>query len=250
MPYNNLTFLVSSCDKYAVCWAPFCHGLKKYWPEHPQKLVFITNHKAASCGESFKVGEDQGWAHNLLAALEQVETDFILYAQEDYWIKSTVPDANIRNYLIYLETGQADMIRLYPAPGPDAVWEKDARLGVIVPNSQYRVSLQMTLWRKSTLFSLLNPSENPWQFEMKGTKRSQSHNGVFLCVSKRGFGVDYVFTAIKNGYWTEGAQNYAKNEGIMIDFEELALKPPIRRIYDHLKAVGYKVKRKIQKHRS
>lgn len=248
MNYANLTFLVSSCDKYAVCWAPFCHGLQKYWPDHPKKLIFITNHQKAPCGKSLMTGEDQGWAKNLQKALDQIETDFILYAQEDYWIKSPVPNEVILDYLDYLIEGQVDMIRLYPAPGPDKILEGDERLGVIAPDSKYRASLQMALWRKSTIKSLLDPDETPWQFEVKGTQRSQKYGGRFLCVSKRRFGVDYVFTAIKNGYWTDLAREYAINEEIFIAFEKLPKKPLKNFIYDQLRLFFYRIKKYIKNH--
>ena len=247
MPYENLTLLVSSCDKYAVCWPPFCHGLNKYWPEHPQKVSFITNHLEAPCGDSLKLGEDKGWATNLLQALDLIKTEFILYAQEDYWIKQPVPDEDIQDYLGYLANGQADYIRLYPAPGPDEPWDADVRLGVIGQNAEYRASLQMALWRKETLASLLDPGDSPWQFERRGTERSRESGERFLCVSKRCYGIDYVFTAIINGYWSDRAKKYAEDEYLSIPFSVLAKKPIYKQVLDKLRKSAYKVKRKICK---
>ena len=189
------------------------------------------------------LGEDHGWAQNLLTALDQIDTDFILYAQEDYWIKSPVPNEAILDYLGYLEENQADMIRLYPAPGPDKIWDADERLGVIAQKSHYRASLQMALWRKSTLKTLLDPDETPWQFEVKGTQRSQKFGERFLCVSKRRFGIDYVFTAIVNGYWSEKAKVYGEVERLTINYENLPKKSFSMQLYDKIKFAAYKMKK-------
>ena len=107
----------------------------------------------------------------------------------------------------------------------------------------------MALWRKETLWALIDPAESPWAFEVQGTQRSAARNDIFLCVSKRRFGIDYVFTAIKNGYWTEQASSYAKVEELIIPFDELPHKPARKRICDHLKSMAYETKRKIQEKR-
>jgi hypothetical protein len=245
MPYENLTLLISSCDKYAPCWIAFCHGLKKYWPDHPQKVCLITNHLVAPCGKSLRLGEDLGWAVNLIQALRLIETDFILYAQEDYWIKQSVPDPLIQDYLAHLEADRSDYIRLYPAPGPDHPWEADQRLGVMDASAKYRTSLQMALWRKTTLLDLLDPNESPWDFEIKGTERSRVYGERFLCVNKRRFGIDYVFTAIVNGYWSEQAYRYSSSENISISYAELPSKSPIARSHDRIKSIAYQIKRKF-----
>jgi len=247
LTYDNLSILVSSCDKYAACWGAFCHGLEKYWPAHPNRLYFITNQLKAPCGVSLKTGADRGWATNLLDALERVDTPFILYTQEDYWIRQPVPDLAIRDYLGYLIASQADYIRLYPAPGPDDTWLVDERLGVIAASSHYRASLQMALWRKEVLKALLDPNESPWDFEVKGTRRSRTYGERFLCVSKRQHGIDYVFTAIVNGYWSEAAREFVSKEAIKVDFTALPKKPRLQMLKDALHSCSYKLKKRSLK---
>lgn len=244
MSYDNLSILVSSCDKYAACWGAFCHGLQKYWPAHPQNVFFITNQLESPCGISLKTREDRGWAPNLLQALALIPTDYILYAQEDYWIKHAVPDANIQAYLGYLQTGLVDYIRLYPAPGPDSAWSQDERLGVIGTGSHYRASLQLALWRKQTLLELLDPAESPWDFEVKGTHRSRAYGERFLCVSKRQDGIDYVFTAIVNGYWSQAARDYVTQEAIDVDYAALPMKSRLQVLKDGLHSCAYKLKKR------
>ena len=96
--FDGLVLLVSSYDGFAVCWAPFCHGLEKYWPDHPP-VFFITNTLEPPCGRAIQVGADRGWAGNLEYALSQIESDYILYSQEDYWIQKPVDSNLIEDYL-------------------------------------------------------------------------------------------------------------------------------------------------------
>lgn len=248
---KNTSLLISSCDKYSVCWTPFLHGLYKYWPNHPKDIFFITNYKKPSSGQAISIGEDQGWANNLLFALEKIDTPFILYSQEDYWINSYVNDANIEQYEELLKNNIADYIRLYPAPIPDKDFYGDKRLGIISTRSEYRTSLQMALWRKEVFKTLISPDESPWDFERNGGFRSQKYGDRFLSVRTKEDGIGYIFTAIINGEWTKAAYKYGLQESIQIDFKALPNKPFFIRVYSIAKRKLYLLyrffKKKIKK---
>jgi hypothetical protein len=242
---DQVTLLVSTFDGYSMCWKPFCYGLSKYWPNHPRKLKFITNWKEPEHGAAIKVGKDKGWSENLLAALKEIDTPYLLYAQEDYWIDRLVPDDCINSYLSFLESGQADYIRLYPVPPPDMDFPPDPRLGVMSPGAQYRTSLQMALWRKEILQDLLRPRETAWQFEVKAGDRSKKYGSRFLCVTKRRYGISYTFTAITNGEWSQTARNYARQEGIIVNFHDLPRKRLLKYYKDNIRKMLYKYKRNL-----
>lgn len=244
---NPTSILVSSFDRYSVCWEPFCHGLTKYWPDHFQPLYFITNEKDPPCGKAIKVGQDRGWAANLLYALEQIESPYILYAQEDYWLNALVNSPVISDYVQWLDADIADYIRLYPAPPPTLAFAGDDRLGVLEPHAEYRTSLQMALWRKSVLQALLRPGETPWQFEVQGSQRSQVYAERFLCVQKRQHGIQYLFTAIVDGEWSPKAFEYAEQEEVDIDFENLPAKPASKLLGSRVRRFLYPYVKKIRK---
>lgn len=243
---DQITFLVSTCDAYSSCWMPFCHGLRKYWPEHPRKLLFVTNQKIVECGKSIRVGLDMGWARNLLFALQQVDTPYVLYAQEDYWLKRRVIHTHIIDYVRLLETDRADYIRLFPVPQPTLKYPYDDRLGILTDNDEYRTSLQMSLWRKKVLVDLLKPDESPWQFEVRGNQRSRSYKSRFLCVRHANYGVDYVFTAVISGEWSKLAYRYAEVEDISVRFDDLPQKRFFKRAADRIRAFLYPLKRRLR----
>lgn len=247
---TSIPLLASSFDAYSACWAPFCHGAQKYWPEYAESIVFITNQKTPPCGTAIQTGQDRGWAANLRFALGQLDVPYILYAQEDYWINQRVNHQNILDYLALMERDEADCIRLYPAPGPTLPYAPDERLGIQADNAEYRASLQMAIWRKSVLEDLLIDGESPWQFEAQGTIRSRKYGSRFLCVTKRRFGVTYVFTAVVQGEWIKQAREYAATEGIVVDWGSLPKRPWQKRVKYRVKARLYRATKRWRKRRA
>lgn len=220
-----VTLLVSSCDAFSDCWPALFHGFRKYWPDRAYPLRLITNFKDPNddAVSAIKVGEDRGWAQNLLVALEQIDSPFLLYAQEDYWLTRPVESRTLEQYLHLLVVGRADYIRLFPCPVPDGpVLAQDPRLGVLGDQAPYRASLQMAFWRKDVLQQLVRPDESQWEFEHHGSIRSRPLRDRFLSV--RAFwepgrppyhhGVDYVCTAVVKGKWARAAREYSRREGV------------------------------------
>ncbi|MEP7272581.1 MAG: hypothetical protein ABI882_13840 [Acidobacteriota bacterium] len=224
---NRVSILVSSCDRLSDCWMPFFHGLRKYWPTCPYPVFFISNtrgfiHEGFT---SIKTGEDLGWSRNLLLALDQVETPYLLYLQEDYWISERVNGAAIADYVALMEENNLSYVRLVALPPPDGDFDGDDRLGIIGDTDGYRASLQASLWRKDVLRTLIDPNETPWEFEWNGTERSRKYRGTFLSVKPRAsdpfyYGIRYVCTAVIRGRWSSEAGEYAKGEGIDVDFSQ------------------------------
>jgi len=225
---NKTSILISSCDKFSDCWDPYIHGIKKYWPDCPYDIYIITNYLDIKDDfvRTINVGEDSGWANNMLIALKYIKAPYILYTHEDFWIKKTVDTKVIEEYIKLIELEKAEYISLYPGSKPYIPFSLDTRLNVISGNAPYRTSLQVALWRKKVLEDLIVEGENPWQFEILGTERSKNYGNKFLAV-KRFFdgnnvpfhyGIDYVCTAINKGRWSKEALHYAKFEGLNIDF--------------------------------
>jgi hypothetical protein len=220
--------LITSCDAFEDCWAPYAHGLHKYWPDCPFPVYLITNQKQFRDPviRAIPVTPDRGWAKNLRQAVSQLDADILLYTHEDFWISEPVDTQAILDYVALIRDGLADYIRLYPAPGPDRPFGRDDRLGVLDAQAPYRTSLQKALWRKSVLLDLLRDEESCWQFELDGTPRSRSYGDRFLCVRptsavpgrKLPCGVNYVCTAINKGRWSTEAVQYVEREGLKVDF--------------------------------
>jgi len=225
----------------------FCYGLRKYWPDCPYPLVFITNQLESPCGKTIKVGSINNFYQKMVLALEQIETPFILFMHEDYWIKDFVCTDNIKYYVSLLRQEIAEYIRLIPMPPPDRDFPLDNRLGIINTNSEYRVSFMASLWRVSTLQNLMDPALSLWEHEKYGTRLSASYGERFLSVKKRSYGIDYVATAISNRRWSKAAYEYVEKEGLFVDFSRLIPPPKYEVLVSDIRSIAYRVKRRIAK---
>lgn len=220
-----MTVLISSFDGFKECWPAVCHGFAKYWPDCPFAVRLMTNslefpHPAA---EVLKVSGGKVWGDRMLSAMTQITSPFVMYFQEDYWIREKVDTAKILGYLNLMEREGLDYVRLLANPRPDRPFPRDSRLGVLSDDAGYRTSSQIAFWRSDVLRSLLVPGESVWDFELLGSKRSASYGSTFLSVWNSGdddyfHGIDYVCTAINNGRWARMAHDYARREGLTLDF--------------------------------
>lgn len=242
-----VTILVYAWDPYQPAWPVFCYGLHKYWPDCPYPLVFLTNELEAPCGITIKVGSVNNFYQKMTFAFERIETPFILFMHEDYWIKNPVCTNNIKYYVFLLEQGIAEYIRLIPVPPPDRDFPLDNRLGIINTSSEYRVSFMASLWRVSTLKNLMDPTLSLWEHEKYGAKLSASYGDRFLSVKKSSYGIDYDVTAISDRRWSRAAYQYAEREGLFVDFDKL-IPPPRHQVFvRQMRSFAYRIKRRIIK---
>lgn len=225
-----VTILISSFDGYSDCWGPVCHGFTKYWPDCPYPVSLMTNSKDYHHPgiDVLKVGGGRDWSGRMITALERINTPFIMYFQEDYWLDERVDTSKVASYLSLMQKHGLNYIRLLSKPLPDTDFPHDPRLGVLATEASYRTSVQITLWRKQVFQDLLRPGESVWEFEVNGTARSQKYGDTFLSIKRHGdddyyHGLRYVCTAVNYGKWARMAKSYAEREGLQVDFSNLPM---------------------------
>ena len=239
---SQVSILISSFDGYSDCWLPVCHGITKYWPDRPYPVHLMTNLKdfAHPGIQVLKVGPDRGWSQRMLTALDRLQTPYVMYFQEDYWIMAPVDTARVQEYVGLMERKGLHYIRLLAKPQPDRDFPDDPRLGIIdAAKGTYRTSVQISLWRREVLRDLLSPEENVWQFELNATERSRRYGDTFLSIKKHEgddfhWGIRYLCTAVNAGRWFRAAKVYAQQEGLEVDFSRL----PMESWWDDFKRSG------------
>ena len=232
---NDLTIVVNTCDGFADCWGPFFTLFAKFWPDCAYPIVLNTE------GRDFKfpgldicaakVGRGSvrrlTWSECLARCLDSIQTPFVLYLQEDYFLEAPVREYMLHSFLPVLREGHADVIRLMECEG-SGPWQltKDERLWAVDPFATYRISLQAALWRKSTLRSQLRMHESAWQLEVFGSGRAR-RNGTehVLCAARDQFHglhreiIPYRPTGIVKGHWERAiVEPLFAAHGIEIDF--------------------------------
>jgi hypothetical protein len=223
------TVLINSFDRYSDCWLPVCHGFTKYWRDCPYPIFLMTNTKDFQHDRirNLRVGGGRDWSSEVREALERIETPYVIYFQEDYWINERVDTARVTSYVALMEEHGLNYIRLIAKPAPDYDCPYDSRLGVLAEEAVYRTSIQASIWRRQVFLGLIRPGESPWEFERNGTARSRRYGETFLSAKRYGrdehsYGMRYLCTAINKGKWTRRAKGYAKRERLPVDFSNLA----------------------------
>jgi hypothetical protein len=199
---------------------PFAKLLHRFWPDCPWSITLLTNHQAVDLPgiRCLPLGEDRGWAGNMLAALDQLSCDRILYLQDDYFLQAPVCHSHLINALLFAEQHQAGYLRLSGAPDPDGPRDRLTGIGSLSSGLKFRVSLQAAWWQRNTLERLLVPGETGWQMEIEGTVRSRKLDEPFLGVSSQRPVIDYYrHTGILKGKWVPGALRLCKRHGITVD---------------------------------
>lgn len=222
---REVTVLISSFDGYSECWEPVAHGIRKYWPGCPYRVLLMTEEKTFfhPAVETLRVGPNPVWSNGMISVVSRIATPFIVYFQEDYWLSEAVDTARIMGYVELMEAERLSYLRLLANPQPDFPFPLDHRLGVLADHAAYRTSLQIAIWRREVLLDLLVPGESAGQFEIRGTERSRKYGPSFLSVRRGGHddyanGIRYVCTAINRGKWSRLARPYAQAEGLVVDF--------------------------------
>ena len=179
---NDLTIFVNTSDSFEDCWEPFFKLFELYWPGCPYPIVLNTETKEykyegldITCSK-VALGESKrlGWSECLMRALDLVETPYILYLQEDYFLEAPVNASLLGDLLNEMRALKLGAIRL---SGTDGIgpWHPIASSLVVEvdKSAKWRLSLQAALWRKSVLRSLIRKHETPWQLESYGSFRTR-----------------------------------------------------------------------------
>lgn len=216
---NKAVLLVSSCDYFSDCWEPFIHSFIKYWPDCKWPMYIISNNNDIPCpnGIQFiKVGEDKLFASNLKNAIKQIDSEYIIYLQEDYFLNMMVNNDAIEKHISYCIDHNIDYLRLGPPYLNGHIIDN-----IYIQNSlrqKYALCLQAAIWKKDSLEKLLIEGWSGWDFEYRiqdyAIKNGIDLNILSLRNNTKNIGINYVTgTAVRKGKWTLSGYKFLANEG-------------------------------------
>lgn len=240
---NNCTILVNSCDKYEDAWEPFFRLLKIQWPECEQfDIVLNTETKVYNCDflniRTVCGGKEKTWSERLKFALSHIETDYLLYMHEDFFLLEKVSHDTFLEALDVIKNGEVGYIGLKyqskreyrnPADEDNSVRfiEKDKVVSV------NRINSMTALWNKKWLMNIIRDHETPWEFELYGSERSRrtpekvliinNNAGVCPCVFNYNVDIHYGHGITCGGWLPKNIELFEKY-GIKVNFENLGIK--------------------------
>lgn len=225
-----MKLIILSCDKYSDCWIPLGETLEKFWPDCPYDKVLCTETRDIPSGSGFDVVlhcNFPTWSALLLNVCNQVDDEFIMLLLEDQWAAKNVKGNRIADTLnlikadssvgaVYLDRDHKNL----------PVYNVNKSLYEIPFGLPYRMSVCPSIWRVSFLKSILIENENAWEFERLGSFRKNTAEKkilvtddiVYLRVGKAKLG------AVEKGKWEPEIPEFAKKEGIDVDFTKRPVK--------------------------
>jgi hypothetical protein len=218
---SDIATVVASCDGYADVWPAFFNLLFRFWPDRPYPLYLISNHLAFPDERvtALRVGDDLSWSETLGRGLERISSRFVLLILEDFFFTGPVDTAFIGRLHAAMVAKDAVYLRLVPNPRPDAVCPDMPHVGKIAKGAPYRTSLQIAFWDRLVLLSLLRQEESAWNFELKGSRRSDEITRPFLSVCEGISAISYRHVVLRGKFMPE-AIRYFTPLGISFDLSK------------------------------
>ncbi len=216
---SSVALVVSSCDAFFDAWGPFAAFFEKFWGDCPLDLFLLTNELEIRSPRlrGIAVGEDRGWSSNLIVALERIEHPYVLYFQEDYFLMAPVERAQLAADFAHVINGGADSLCFRARSKPEAAPQPvNDRFGVVPLDSDGRTRCQVTLWKRSALQSILREGETAWNFEARGSARTQEMQ-ILSYASRENAPIRYLMSAISRGLWMPDAIELCRSHGVTID---------------------------------
>jgi hypothetical protein len=233
-PLDDVTILVTSCDKYSVLWKPFFTLLYKHFPtlktSHQHvPILLIANTKSYDDPrvQTIQTGRDVSWTDNMLTALKHVKTKYVLILLEDYIFYQPVDIEALARYVKFMSDTQGAYLQLFGASvgepyevDPQSVPGFD-NLVYAGKHADWRTSLQACLWDVNVLTWLLKPGESAWDFEVPGSVRSEGVSRPFYRIIHN-WPLNY-YNAAQLGYLNSTVMDYIQAQGIELEPTTLPL---------------------------
>ena len=191
---NNLSLLVHTHDAYERFWGGMFYTLDFYWDYDNFTTYFANEEKKMpeielNCKGTIispdyrikqiltgKTSDKYGFSTRLIKAIEQVPSKYILYMQEDMWLKRGLDKDLLDQLVEFMEKNNANSVKIHAKLHfYDYGFEPTDHFikGQMVCRQDINslMSHNATIWRKDYLLKYQMEGEDPWKNEDNGTVR-------------------------------------------------------------------------------
>jgi len=234
MNHSKVAVLVSSCDRYYEAWMPFFTLLNKYWQEMNFPKYLLTETKSYSeYGVNTINCPSKDWSSRLLFALKRIDTEYVIFFLEDFFVMGKVDNDSINRFISYMENDKRmSVIYFKTIAGQNETNSKYPELIKMEAGKKYYMNFQAALWRKKDLMGIVKPGLSPWEIEENLSCSVRS--GDFYCVRNSSYTdcshdvIPYLW-ALEAGFgickskWLWNNKSFFKREGIPCKCESLPM---------------------------
>lgn len=176
--------VVFTCAKYSVLIPKWLTYFERTFPL-PYQLTYVvagTNRitTPSSYNKSatrFVTMQDNGMAANILDYLAD-KTEPFLMMMDDFMLFEA-DGRLIEGAHGIIHEDNIGCVRLVPWPGP-TLGGNESPFGEIDKSLEYAISLQASFWKPQTFRDLLDRSWNPWEIELRGSKKAATYDKSFI----------------------------------------------------------------------
>ena len=227
---NNLSLLTYTHTNTKDLHKPYFERIEKYFPS--LKNNFVTCNEKIEYANCIVYNDTDKHSNQMLNALSLIETDYVIYSQEDYILFDYVVENEIENVINLLETDKSvPFVRLIQSGLGNVTKKYNDEFAYIDSENPYYFSTQISIWRKSVLKEMFNQSNvNNIRDEVQNSSflKEINPNGIFHLKRRNQVGghfnsylYPYIATAVVRTKW-----NYSEYENELKDlFFEYQINP-------------------------
>jgi glycosyltransferase involved in cell wall biosynthesis len=234
---KDISVLMMTCDKYSDIWQPFYQLYTKYFP-NPYDLYVGTETLDCDFGTTIKT---QGqWTNRLKETLKQIDTKYVLFLLDDFFIRNKVNYVQIDTIKDYFK----DNIATFNFELTNCIRTEEKSIGTFKKKSNkqiYLFSCQPGLWDREKLIEILDDDKSPWQME---TTELDSKYEFYANVGELIIDIGYYnhkkSWGVVQGKWATEMIKLNNKEKLGIDFSqrgfydlELSIITPFYKTYDY-----------------
>lgn len=198
---------IATSNAWLPMLRPFSYLFNKFWSED-QKVTFLGYDKPSfdlpSNFDFVSLGAQRGlsyWADDIRPVLESCPSDYFIYTAEDQFITRPVDFSSLKNLLKVCDNYNPARIALTNTVSNQLFDDVDNEIVISNQNSNYRLSLIWSIWRKDYFLKHLHTNFSPWDFEVSNMSKVKM-DGEDIIGCKENFPIGHC-----NAVQTRGAVN-------------------------------------------
>ncbi len=178
----NISVLIGSCDSYSPLWKNFDILFQRYW-KLPTKNILVSETESFDSDHYQTITPGRkDWGERILEALKHIETEYVFFVLDDYYLTEPFTQSFVDNHIRILE--QHGAVKIMPdIDYGEPIYQLDHikdDLYRFKMSSDYLNSIQPAIWKTEYLKQVLRPEYSPWDFEIKGNDFTKSLNPTIL----------------------------------------------------------------------
>lgn len=182
---SQCEILILSCDKNISVLNIFFRFFRDNWPQCEMPVyVGLEKHEMHLEGCEVFFSDETQWAKRVKGYLERMKCRFVLLILDDFIIEDKVDSERVDGLCkIMIEHPDIANISMADIYDERNMTTEFANLVERKHNGNYLLNMQIGIWDREILLSLLQDKETPWQTELYGSIRARKlKNKRFLCL--------------------------------------------------------------------